>query len=221
MREVFSNCEQRSDYVAPNIKITGVNVYNIAEAIAMSKYPMAVNYNESRETEVYGVIQRRCERLGNATQGSGHDCFLKGIMVSATLHLPQYIWQQIKRYHFFDIISSMSTMHRITKMNLRAEGAFTVETDPELIEYLIKKVDDYNAYCSQFGEEIVGCEKQVAFQNIIASIPSGFILPAGICTNYLQLKTIYHQRKNHKMPEWRYFCHWCETLPLFYELCCK
>jgi hypothetical protein len=142
-------------------------------------------------------------------------------MVSATLHLPQYIWQQIKRYHFFDIISSMSTMHRITKMNLRAEGAFTMETDPELIEYLIKKVDDYNVYTSQFGEEIKGCEKQRAFQNIIASIPSGFILPAGICTNYLQLKTIYHQRKNHKMPEWRYFCHWCETLPLFYELCCK
>lgn len=38
-------------------------------------------------------------------------------------------------------------------------------------------------------------------------------------TNYRQLKTIYHQRKKHRLPEWRSFCEWIETLPMFKELC--
>ena len=32
-------------------------------------------------------------------------------------------------------------------------------------------------------------------------------------TNYRQLKTIYAQRKTHRLPEWRAFCDWVETLP--------
>ena len=45
------------------------------------------------------------------------------------------------------------------------------------------------------------------------SNPCGFILTARITTNYLQLKTIYAQRKNHTLPEWRLFCKWIEQLP--------
>ena len=37
-------------------------------------------------------------------------------------------------------------------------------------------------------------------------------------TNYRQLKTIYLQRKNHKLKEWHEFCAWCESLPYFMEL---
>lgn len=37
----------------------------------------------------------------------------------------------------------------------------------------------------------------------------------GISTNYLQLKTIYSQRKSHKLKnDWGYFCDFIETLPL-------
>ena len=33
-------------------------------------------------------------------------------------------------------------------------------------------------------------------------------------TNYRELKQIYHQRKNHRLDEWRVFCNWVETLPM-------
>ena len=36
---------------------------------------------------------------------------------------------------------------------------------------------------------------------------------ARLTTNYRSLKTIYSQRKNHRLPEWREFCEWIETLP--------
>lgn len=36
--------------------------------------------------------------------------------------------------------------------------------------------------------------------------------------NYQTLRAIYHQRKNHKLDEWRTFCDWVETLPYAKEL---
>lgn len=48
---------------------------------------------------------------------------------------------------------------------------------------------------------------------LISNTPLGFNLKARITTNYLQLKTIYNQRKNHKLPEWKQFCSWVEELP--------
>ena len=34
-----------------------------------------------------------------------------------------------------------------------------------------------------------------------------------VVTNYQQLKTIYAQRLNHRLPEWRAFCQQLEELP--------
>jgi hypothetical protein len=42
----------------------------------------------------------------------------------------------------------------------------------------------------------------------------GFELWMGISTNYLQLKTIYNQRKHHKLEDWKIFCNWIESLPM-------
>ena len=37
-------------------------------------------------------------------------------------------------------------------------------------------------------------------------------------TNFRQLKTIYYQRKNHRLPEWREFCKQLEEILVFNEL---
>ena len=42
---------------------------------------------------------------------------------------------------------------------------------------------------------------------------SGFELAARMTTNYLELKTIYRQRRNHRLPDWHMFCDWVESLP--------
>ena len=53
---------------------------------------------------------------------------------------------------------------------------------------------------------------------MLYNIPSGFELTAAMTTNYLQLKTIYQQRRHHALPDWQMFCDWIETLPRFLEL---
>ena len=56
------------------------------------------------------------------------------------------------------------------------------------------------------------------YLRVLYNIPTGFRLTARMTTNYRQLKTIYYQRKKHRLPEWREFCEWIETLPKFREL---
>ena len=86
-----------------------------------------------------------------------------------------------------------------------------------------EKVRDYNDYCvsletslipqSQEVLEMFEKEKKRKYLGILYSNPAGFEITAGMTTNYRQLKTIYSQRKNHRLPEWREFCKWIETLP--------
>ena len=186
------------------VVISNVNVYGLEESLKASGYPMSVVL-DNIEVDI-----TRGSKLGNAKQGSGHDCYLKGIIVQMDVSFPQYIWQQAKRYHWFDFVSSQSTMHRITKMDVK--GSCNEYVDPRVIEVLEEHI---NAYLLNTVPE----RNAELFQYVIANIPSGFLLTARITTNYLQLKTIYNQRKHHKMYEWKEFCAWIETLPRFQELC--
>ena len=51
------------------------------------------------------------------------------------------------------------------------------------------------------------------YLEILYSNPAGFKITARMTTNYRQLKTIYKQRRYHRLPEWQIFCDWLETLP--------
>lgn len=151
----------------------------------------------------------RGNKLGKAKTGSGHDCFLKGVVVTAVISAPAYQWPQIQRYHFQDIITSQSKMHRITSFNI-AEMC-----NPEVDEDIIKKLEDY---VKSYNWTNIPDQKDYYFRKIINNAPQGLRLAAGITTNYLQLKTQYYQRKNHKLAEWNTdFINWLEELPYFFE----
>lgn len=186
-------------------------IHHIAESLVFSGFPMSTEVNDLEnqiklqymdllDTNIDNKSFKRGSVLGKSQIGSGHDCFLKGITVSAVIKAPQYFWQQIKRYHFFDIISSQSTMHRITQMSL--SDFCNDEVDQRVIEIV--------------NEHIVNGD----FRKVISNLPSGFCLTAGITTNYLQLKTIYNQRFNHKLTEWSVdFIEFLKSLPYFETIC--
>ena len=185
--------------------ITNVNVYGLENAIKCSKYPMSVNIS-TLNTDITNTVKK----LGNAQKGSGHDNFLKGIIVQFDLTMTPKMSVELERYHFIDFISSQSTMHRITKFDL--DKAYIEYVDKRIIDIMKDKVKQYN-------NEIDKEKKEKLYLEILYSNPCGFKLTAGMTTNYQQLKTIYYQRKNHRLPEWRTFCKWIETLPYFKEIC--
>lgn len=194
--------------------VSNVNVYGLEESVRGSKYPMATDLSL-----VNDEITARTTQLANAPAGSGHDNFLNGIVVQFDLTFTNKAWVEAERYHFLDFVSSQSTMHRITKFDL--DQAYISYTDPRIIEIMKEKTREYN----ELQEDIKNLKEEgkdtttlndlakEKYLEILYSNPSGFKLTARMTTNYRQLKTIYYQRKNHRLPEWRAFCAWIETLP--------
>ena len=175
--------------------VSNVEVYGLENSIKRAKYPKSVNIDELNSELTKGI-----KALGNSKKGEGHDNFLNGIIVQFDLTFTIKAWTEMERYHFIDFVSSQSTMHRITKFNL--DEAYIEYTDSRMIEIMKEKVTDYNANPTP--------DK---YLEILYSNPCGMKLTARMTTNYRQLKTIYSQRKNHRLKEWHSFCDWIETLP--------
>ena len=184
--------------------VLDVHVYGLEDAIKAAKYPYATSVEELT-SDVIPVTSK----LFGCGIGEGHDQALTGIIVQFDLTLPVKVWTEAQRYHFMDFVSSMSTMHRITKFDLNS--AYNEYVDKRVIGIMKDKVAEYNNLTDAEA-------RKSKYLEILYTNPCGFKLTAKMTTNYRQLKTIYYQRKNHRLPEWRVFCEWIETLPMFKEL---
>lgn len=244
------------------LEIKDIKVYNLAESMVKSGFPMDTgelveNFEYhvkclqdylDKKTQTENDIKtaeshfNRAKRLASTPQGSGHDCWVKGVRVSFNLKYPEYISPQLQRYNWFDIESSQSKMHRLTKMDI--EKSCNQYVDNVVIDNLNKWVEIYNKFpiknsneyfYSEKTEEYVGylsdaCDysemygkllsKYEVFMKIISNCPAGLEKWMGVSTNYMQLKTIYLQRKNHKLKsDYKIFCDMVESLPYFKEIC--
>lgn len=180
--------------------VNNVKVFGLEDSVKASKYPMSVDTNSCSNE-----ITQRVIALGKCERGTGHDQFLTGIVVQFDLTLSLKAWTEAQRYHFLDFVSSQSTMHKITKFGINNQCNPYVTR--EAVENLLVLIEQYNA--DPTPEH---------YLSVLYNIPSGFELTARMTTNYRQLKTIYYQRRNHRLPEWREFCSWIETLPHFREI---
>jgi hypothetical protein len=165
------------------MKIFNTQVYGLFESIIRSGYPFKNKVEEFDWFDEFRCLMARendvdrAKRLANSPIGSGHSNFLKGIIVQMDVEASQYVWMQIERYKFFEIISSQSKMHTF-------------------------KIPEGKTY-----------------EEVLDNTPMGLELTAGISTNYMCLKNMYHQRKNHRLKFWtEIFCPWVEELPMAKEL---
>ena len=182
------------------MNVSNWNVYNLENAIKASKYPMAADVDKLN-SDVTDTVKK----LGSQPRGSAHDNLLHGILVSFDLTCSNKMWVEFERYHFADIVSSQSTMHRIT--NLLKEDAFN--------EY-VTDVSKHAVYMCL--RDYIENPTKDNYLRLLYNVPSGIELTAHIVTNYGQLKTMWYQRHDHRLPEWRKFCDWILTLPKFSEL---
>ena len=179
------------------MKIENCEVYGLAESIRAAKFPMAV------KTEgLTGEITDGIKALAQSGIGEGHDNWLQGVVVQFDLTATVKFWTEAERYHFLDFVSSQSTMHRIAKFDLNE--AYDEHTDPRMVAIMKDLAREYNANPTVDG-----------YLRLLYSNPCGMKLTARMTTNYRQLKTIYRQRRAHRLPEWRDFCRWIEEkLPM-------
>lgn len=197
-------------------KVTNVEVYGLERSIKTAKYPKSVKIDTLDSTLTKGI-----KACANCDTGEGHDNFLKGIVVQFDLTFSNKAWVEAERYHFLDFVSSQSTMHMITKFDVKSQCNRYV--DPRIIDIVQEKINEYNRLSAlNLKSEASKERKEILnelYLEILYNVPSGFELTAGMTTNYQQLKTIYQQRRHHRLKDWEVFCDWCESLPLFKELC--
>lgn len=205
--------------------VSNIRIYDLDECFHASGYPMrtSTEWEEARESEL-----KRGVNLSQAADWQGaHDQFLTGIRVSFDLTFTNKAWVEAERYRFLEFVSSQSTMHRITKFDLRNQ--YNEYVDPRIIEIIEEKVAQHNKLLAELEQTPLDDEynrerlKKLITQKyleILYSNPAGFMLTARLTTNYRCLKNIWRQRRNHRLPEWRVFCKWIETLPYAKELIC-
>ena len=198
--------------------ITNVKVYDLEESIVASGYAMISDYNESwakeqaeviRAEQFYGTLEdvghyKRALKLTKAPLNSGHPNFLSGILVSMDVTFTNKVFVEWQRYHFQQIVTSQSTMHKLSKFDLN--NSFIEYVDPHIIIHLKAIQKEYNENPTKEN-----------YLKLVYSCPSGLKLTARVSTNYLQLMTMYRQRRNHRLPEWQQFTQELLELPMFYE----
>lgn len=177
------------------MKIDAVKVYDFENTMKASRYPVHATTEECDNT-----LTPKIQRLAATGKGEGHDQFLTGILVAFDLRCSIKMWTEMERYKFVNFVSSQSTMHDIAKFDI----------DKQCNKYVDKRtLKLLNELKDEFNEN----PNPETYLKLLYNVPTGFELTARLTTNYRALKTVYSQRKLHKLPEWRDFCKWVETLP--------
>lgn len=163
-----------------------------------------------------GTHYNRLLKLSDHKSGESHHCALCGIIVQMNVTAPLYWWPEMQRYHFVDIISSTSTMHRLARVIKESIDEERRGNKPNITKYFTPEtnVDVVMDFYNRAKEMVAKVPSPPELkQQLKAMLPSGYLQTARLSTNYRQLKTIREQREKHTLKEWRDFCAWIGSLP--------
>lgn len=190
------------------VHIENWKVYDLKESVIACRNAMRLTPPEYTEEEFEASLPRAI-KLAQSQNGSAHDHFLAGIRVSYDIKYPSYFSLELQRYHFNDIVCSMSKMHKLVNMDL--DVAFSKYT-PEIFVAEMKSLVRKYHYLKETKKdwtfelrngEVIHAEYPETlyhqFMICLNACPHGIELTMRCSTNYLSLKTIYHQRKHHKL----------------------
>lgn len=186
------------------VTINNIKVYDLEESVIACRNAMRTVPPEYTQEEFNKSLERAV-KLAKSPSNSGHPNFLTGIRVSFDIVYPNYFTPELQRYHWIDIVTSSSKMHKLGAI-VEAKS-FNKYVDPRSIaiiqEYALKFIEDpsYENRIKLLSNTVLGLEQFMR-----------------ISTNYMQLRNLYHQRKNHRLEEdWGALCKMIEELPYFEE----
>lgn len=115
----------------------------------------------------------------------GHNKFLESIYLWVDVFAPRYFWAEGDTYRIATK-QSESTIHTLMRYPITQEMF-----EEPLDDFFIEKLE----------------EMRVAkdFYKLKNHLPEGFLQRRVWVFNYMVLKNIINQRKDHKLPQWQYF----------------
>lgn len=83
----------------------------------------------------------------------------------------------------------------------------------------VDAVSDIINTCEKLRQLYISTNDSRYWKALIEILPESWVQKRTITMNYENLISMYHQRKSHKLPEWREdFVEWVKTLPYANEL---
>ena len=141
--------------------------------------------------------------------GTEHRKFLRMIHVQVDMTAPLYLWKEYDTYKIATVANSESTMHRITSKPITLECFEIDDMKPFERNYL----QDVIGMCEDYRLQYLETKSNDVWKALIRLLPESWLQTRTIDLNYETLRTIYHQRRFHKLTEWHTFCDWVKTLP--------
>ena len=200
------------------------------------------NFYEMRDNGIikYNAIGPKDLKLAMQLIASGpeHRKFLRQIQVSMDITAPLYWWKEMDTYKVGTTANSTSTMHKLTSKPITLY-CFEIDDMPQDL-YIpcadqssvteAGEEDNFEAHWHLEGfrehmfeqledlrQAVINTEdaelKQQYWKELVRWLPESWLQTRTWTGNYETLRNIYHQRRNHKLSEWRRVCHTFELFP--------
>lgn len=147
--------------------------------------------------------------------GPEHRKFLRMIHVQIKAVIaPLYWWKEYDTYKVGTVANSCSTMHKIHSKHFELDDFSHEELNHDSIFILSETIDALNALRDEYNKTK---DKDIWYQ-MIQLLPSSYNQQRSLDFTYENALSMIHQRKNHKLDEWRRFVDILQRLPYMPEL---
>lgn len=166
--------------------------------------------------------------------GTEHRKFMRQIFVSVDITAPIYWWKEFDTYKIGTVDNSTSTMHKLSTTEITLD-CFEIDDYSPDIKYM--GLQDNGRYFNVNINSIIGLLENLRlnyiktkdkkyWKELIRWLPESWLQTRTVTMNYENLRSIYFQRKNHKLNEWSgeddntkgNFIRWIKSLPYAKEL---
>jgi hypothetical protein len=173
------------------------------------------DYNETVEVAFIGPNDMDlAQRLVKA--GPEHRKFLRQIMVSVDITAPIYWWKEFDTYKIGTVANSTSTMHKLASTPITLDCFEIDDLDVGICK--MKILTFFIGCLEKLRKAYLSTSYKGYWKELIRWLPMGWKQTRTVTMNYENLRSMYFQRKNHKLTEWHQFIAWVETLPYAEEL---
>jgi len=200
------------------IKLERSSVMNLENAVRGMRNPMNSwaksdsYYNEDGEYILGDEDLGLAGRL--AKSGSDHRKYLRMIFVSVDITAPLYWWKEYDTYKVGTVANSTSTMHKIHAKPFERDDF----SHDRMSETALTCLDGVIAVLEETRLKFLETKDTAYWHDMIQLLPSSYNQMRTCTMNYENLINMYYARRNHKLPEWREFCRFVESLPYADEL---
>lgn len=138
--------------------------------------------------------------------GSEHRKYLRSIIISIDINAPLYWWKEFDTYKVGTVSNSCSTMHKIHAKRFERED-FSIEHISNFKEqHWMVQMDNVISCLNVARMKYLETNDKKYWWQMIQLLPSSYNQFRTVTMNYETAVNIIHQRRNHKLDEWRKLC---------------